>query len=623
MNVAVFDLEANGLDVNTVRPHCLVVRTLREGDVDPVLYAFRSGEIGDGVDLLNTCIEEGFVIAGHNIINYDLPLLYRFGLREPYKVYDTLMVSRAAYSGNQLYPKDLAWFGQHPEHKGAFRPGAHSLKAWGLRLGIQKGDYDGGWDEFNEEMFEYCKQDVAVSVELFKLLRERIPDEAALLESEVARICRRMRLFGVGFDVDAAVELTGKLATRRSYLATQLKDAFGVWYEPGEVKTPKRSAQSRKVSPGTEGYRNVSAGCEHQDVKRVEFNPASTDHIAKRLIAKYDWKPLKWTDGGKPAVTAEVLRDLTYPEAPLLAEYQEIKKVLGYVSEGNNSWLKLEKEGRLHGQVDPTGTVSGRAAHRSPNTGNVPSRTDLGMECRRLFTVPVTNRRIVGADASGLQLRILAHYLAKWDGGAFARQCEEGDIHEYMRAATGLHTRNRQKTWTYAKLFGAGQGKLGQTAILDHRDAFEQGLTTEPVPKQQAAQRLGKKTLENLGNAIPAFTELERDLKEAARRGSLKTLDGRRIPVGSEHLAIAMLLQAGEAVIMKKAMTIAAPHVYRLQAEFVLWVHDEFQCEAPENVADHVGEVMVDSMKLAGEHFGLRVRIDGEYKVGKTWAETH
>lgn len=624
MKYVIVDLEANGLDVDTVSVHCVVIQPLDpEAAFRPRGEAYRPQSIEAAVKRLNGLVEEGYTLVGHNIVEYDVPILRRYGLKVPdNQFYDTLAVSRAAYPGNTLYNQDRKFLARRKELEGVLKVGAHSLKAWGIRLGEHKGDYDGGFESFNEDMLAYCVQDVAVTGLLLQLLQQRIPDRAALLETHVAALCRTMRLNGIGFDIKAATELAAKLTARREELTRILCEKFQPWYEAGKVKIPKRGMVSRTVRPGSPGYKNVAAGVPYQDIELITFNPASTDHIASRLQAVYGWKPKDYTEGGKPQVTAEVLHDLPYPEAKLLAEYQEIKKILGYISEGEGAWLKLESKGRIHGKVNPTGTVSGRASHNRPNTGNVPTRSELGHACRSLFTAG-PGRVLVGADASGLQLRCLAHYFAKWDGGEFARQCETGDIHEYMRKGTGLFTRNFQKTWTYAMLFGAGEGKLGQTAILDHRAALEKGLTTLPLPKLSQAKSLGRQTLENLGNAVPAFPALKRDLEKAAEMGKLRTLDGRWIPIGSAHTAIAMLLQGAEAVIMKTAMVLASEHLKQIDARYALWVHDEFQIEAHPAHAHMVGKIMVDAIRQAGVELELRVKLDGEFKVGKTWAETH
>ena len=260
--------------------------------------------------------------------------------------------------------------------------------------------------------------------------------------------------------------------------------------------------------------------------------------------------------------------------------------------------------------------MSGRASHSNPNLGNVPSRSDLGHQCRGLFGGG-PDRVNVGADASGLQLRLLGHYLARWDAGAFARQCEDGDIHEYMRQGTGLHTRDKQKTWTYAMLFGAAPALLGRTVIADHVAA---GL---PAPKQSRARTLGKQSLDNLGDAIPAFPKIQAALEASAERGYLETLDGRKIPVASQHLALAMLLQGAEAIIMKKAIDIAAPQLLRLDARLWGWVHDELQVDCDPHQAPFVGEILSLAIVQAGEYYNLRVRLDADYQVGESWRDTH
>lgn len=616
MKYFVVDIEANGLDVNTVDIHCIVIQ---QPGLEP--EAYRPEQVEEGILRLNSLLAEGYVLAGHNVIRYDIPVLRRFGMDTPEtgRVYDTLVVSRAAYPGSRLGALDKEFLRRNPVMREDLMVGAHSLKAWGLRLGNQKEDYSGGFGEFNEAMLHYCIQDVAVNVDLVEKLRDRIVDSAAFLDCEVARVAARMSDVGFAFDVDKAEQLVVTLTARREELTSQLREAFQPWYAPakrGEVTTPKRNMVSRKYDPGTEGYTNVAAGCGYTKVVLTEFNPASTKHIADRLTVVRGWKPVLFTDGGQPQVTAEVLRDLTFPEAPLLAEYQEIKKILGYLSEGTNAWLKLEKEGRIHGTMNPTGTVSSRCSHNRPNLGNVPTRSELGHKCRELFKAG-EGKVIIGADASGLQLRGLAHYLGRWDGGQYADQILNGDIHSFNQKAIGLHTRDAAKTFVYALLFGAGEGKLGQTVIADEHAATGNG------PPESKARALGKAARRRLGQSIPAFDDLTEGLKAAAASGKLRALDGRDIPVASDHVALAMLLQSAEACIMKKALTLAAPRIYALGGEVVAMVHDEIQVEGPPENAEAIGQALVDSMKEAGEFFDQRIPIDGEYAVGPNWAATH
>lgn len=614
MRPVVFDIETTGLDVDTVDVHCMVIR---EPGEPPMLV--RPGEIRAGVEHLNTLLDQGYTIAGHNVVEFDIPILQRFGLRpRAGQVYDTLVASRAAYPGQLLRQLDFAFLAKHPELAEDLQPrhhGAHSLKQWGLRLGCPKDDYDGGWERFSEEMLAYNAQDVDTNIVLLEKLRDRIPDEAALVETQVAEILRRQRLVGVAFNVDAAQSLVVQLAARRAELTAELRKAFPAWYVPDGTQVPKRTQESRKVGPGEEGYRNVREGCAYTKTKLQEFNPGSADHIADRLTKLHGWKPGNYTDSGKVSVTEAVLADLRYPVAPLLVEYQQVQKILGFIAEGNNGWLKLERDGRIHGRVLPTGTVTTRMSHQNPNLGQVPSpKKPYGKECRQLF-VASPGKVLVGADASGLQLRMLGHYLAPYDGGAFA-QAVLDDPHTYMMKGTGIIHRDYQKTWTYAKLFGAQALKLG-TIILDDRAAAGEKI---PLSKARA---LGRASERALAQYMTGLDELERKLGAAAERGYLLSLDRRRVPVLSEHRALNTLLMSAEAVLMKHALVLAAPAVYARGGEFVLNVHDEWQVECEPGQAEGVGEVLTAAMRNAGLELGLRCQIDAEYHVGATWADTH
>jgi DNA polymerase I-like protein with 3'-5' exonuclease and polymerase domains len=630
MKIIMFDLETTGLDTATVDVHCGVLQMLTQaGPVwtrGPAQTFIGNEGAADMAEALGLFIAEGFTLAGHNIVEYDLPVMARFGLlTPPDRVLDTLVMSRAIYPGSTLHSKDLSFLKKRPDLRDDLRPGAHSLKSWGLRLDCPKADYTGGWETFSQEMLDYCVQDVGSNCQLFELLASRIPTPAAVLENQVAIICRDMRKNGVEFDVGAAQDLAASLAARRAEIASELMGIFPSWVAPNGKATPKRT-QKRKHFEYINGQQveadQMVKGKSYIKCKLEEFNPASTEHIANRLIKLRGWKPKHYTPSGKVQVTAEILRDLPWPEAALLSEYQEIKKIIGYLSEGTGAWLKLELKGRLNGKVNPTGTVSGRAAHSRPNLGNVPARSKLGKACRSLF-IPKPGQVLVGADASGLQLRILGHYLAPLDNGSFARQCETGDVHAYNQKAIGLRYRANAKTWIYARLFGAGAGKLGQTVHADLQQAYDEGIVSERPPAASAARRLGAKSLKRFGDNMAGFNELGEMLASRADDGFLKTLDGRQIPISSDHIALAMLLQGGEAVIMKRSMATAAPEIRELGGKIVLWVHDEFQVECPPEAAEAVGAAMVAAIRDAGTYYNLNVALDGEYKVGTSWADTH
>lgn len=617
-----FDTEADGLLDKATRIHCAVIIDADTGEE----WQYRPDEVSHAVEQL----AEADMIVAHNALGYDVPLIQKFypDFRPP-RVLCTLAASRTSYAGKALRVKDL-----RRQQRGQWldlKPGSHALEAWGIRLGERKLVAPARWEHFSEPMLGYCTQDTRVLRHLFQfLIPERVSLQAALLETRFDRFCRDMEERGAPFDEAAAHELLAELADERQALTVELRSAFPArWLAKGKLVVPKRSQQSRKYRPGEIGYRNVAEGCPYQAIELVEFNPASGDHIARELSAKYGWKPKAWTDSGKPETSDRVLSDLQYAEAPSLARYQRVKKIIGMLADGDKAWLKLVKDdGRLHGRTNHIGTVPHRVSHDGPNLGQVPSRSPLGKRCRALF-VPSPGHVLVGADASGLQLRMLGHYLGAYDGGAFAEACQRpkpNDIHEFMRQASGWHTRDNQKNGTYGWLFGAGDRKLGLQAIADARLAVEMGMDVK-IPRLSEARRLGAEFRAKMESNIVGLSVIQRNLKRAARRGWLRGLDGRRVEILSLRVALNTLLMSGEAVVMKMATLMAcdalADEIARGVTAPILYVHDETQWDTEPEAAEYVGKTFVACLQKAGRELNLRCPLDGEYLIGKNWKETH
>lgn len=600
-----FDIEGDNLLDKATTVHCIVMQ-----DIDTGLQSSFSGPgIAVGLGFLGKATE----LWGHNIVDYDLPLLKKlYGFEYTGGVYDTLRGSRQAYPGDELGKRDfiLVRRGQMPS-KVQRKP--HSLEAWGYRLQMPKGEHT-DFSVFTLAMLDYCQQDVRLLVRLIEHLLKRTSKAIIGIETQVAQILFEQSQTGVGFDELAAAELAGSLSARREVLTQELRALYPPWF----VKDGPA-----KVSKVNNNKRGIVKGAEYQNIKMIEFNPASGEHISRVLQKHRGWKPHDFTDGGLPKTEEKILSDLPWPECRLMVEYQKIKKLLGYISEGEMAWLRLVRGGSLHGRVHATGTVTNRMSHVEPNLGQVPKvGKPFGRECRSLF-VARPGYVLVGADASGLQLRMMAHYLAPYDEGAFARVIEnDEDVHLYMQTDTGLFMRDNKKTSNYAWLFGAGHYKLGTIAIFDMQQAYEAGVFPGPVPKLSRAVSIGKRVKDGLIRKL-RMGAMEANLKRAADRGWLRGLDGREIPVLSQHKALNTLLMGGEAVVMKHALLRVDPQIRALGARMVLNVHDEWQAEArPEN-AEQVGQTMVQAIRDTGAAFGLRCRLDGKYKIGTNWAETH
>lgn len=584
-----FDIETDGFDSTKI--HCLVIKDTDTGKGN----SFTFDLIPAGLRILMTAD----CIVGHNVIKFDIPQiqkLYPWFKIDESKVIDTLVLSRLIYSELSEIDAGLMEKGKLPGK--LYR--SHSLKAWGYRLDNHKDEYEGGWEVFTPEMLTYCVQDVETLHTLYDLLmKKNYSQEAIDLEHKVCWIIARQERHGFYLDQQAAAKLYSTLVAQKNRLEADLKVAF----PPKELKNGKPFVPKRDNAKL--GY---TAGVPVQKYKLTEFNPSSRDHIGLWLKDKYNWKPTVFTNDGKPKLDESVLAELEYPEAKVLSEYLMVAKRLGQLAEGEQAWLKqVSKDGRLHGSVITNGAVTGRATHSNPNLAQVPScSAPYGSECRTLFSVP-KGKKLVGADLSGLELRCLAHFMAKWDKGAYGKVLLEGDIHTANQEAAGLETRNQAKTFIYAFLYGAGNQKIGSVV----------GKGAE------AGAKLKKSFLKK----IPALGSLVEAVQAAAEKGYLIGLDGRKLHVRSSHAALNTLLQSAGALIAKQALiefdNLIKEKGWQDRVQQVAWVHDEIQVESDEEIAEEVGELAIASFQKAGEYFKFRIPITGEFRVGRNWAETH
>lgn len=681
----IFDLETDGLLDELTRIHTLHIHDRTVGlwmrfsghelaaTYEDDTLAPREGSLEDGVRLL----QEAETIVGHNIIRFDIPVIQKLypDFEPKGEIIDTLVDSRLIWTNlMELDSRAMKARRRPPEFEGR-HVGQHSLEAWGFRLGVFKGDYakvraeearalglEGEevtryvWGTFNKAMDDYCQQDVAGTLALLEKIEEKDYSlEARRLEVEVTKIVAAQERHGFYFDILGAEKLLASLSSRRAELDDTLREVFKPWYAPkrekGEnaVLVPKRNDRRH-------GY---VEGCPLTKVELMVFNPGSRDHIADRMKALFGWVPVEFTDGGKPKVDETTLNGVNYPEAKLLVEYLTVEKRLGQLAEGKQAWLKKVRDNqRIHGRVNPMGAGSHRASHSDPNTAQVPKihkdenkqvllgyAGGWGFESRSLFMVP-SGRRLVGVDAEGLQLRVLGHYMARFDDGAFAHAVANGDkskgtdAHTINQRAIGMNERENAKTFIYAYLLGAGGLKLGTIVYDDftdkQREAFNDKYPAGEV-QIEALVRLGNRAKRRIEDGVPALGAVQSLFKDKAKRGWIKSLDGRIVRVPSLHVALAYALQSGEAVIMKRAMVLLWQRAHAQGWGWgghwaqVAWVHDEFQCEVydPE-IADEFGQLAATCIRDATQEIaGIGPAIDfqcplaGDYGVGVTWADTH
>lgn len=601
----IFDLETNGLYEDTTTIHSLVIY---DTDTEKV-YSCADQEgylpLSQGVDML----QEAEEIVGHNIVKFDIPVLQKIypDFKPQGKIYDTLLVSKLVYP-------DISVMDDVNIRKGKYKAsvtlktgkkkvirGSYALFAWGYRLQEYKGEYfaeEDCWNKWSADMQQYCVQDVLVTKKLYECLQKHsVPQETIELENQFAKIIFHQEQRGVYFDKEKAIELAATLTGQKLELEGRIRLAF-----PDEIK---REVFIPKVNNAKRGY---IKGQPFLKETVVEFNPSSRQMIAKGLIKKYGWKPSKLTPTGQPVIDEETLETLSYEEAPLLKEYFLVTKTLGQLVEGKNAWLKLVAEdGAIHGRIDTIGAVTGRCTHNSPNLAQVPAVGGfMGKECRELFKAR-EGYKLVGCDASGLELRCLAHYM---NDEEYTNEILNGDIHTKNQKTAGLKTRAEAKRFIYAFNYGGGDELIG---------SIVGGTAVE-------GNKIRKKFLKGLPKLKILIDGVKAKIKA---KGYLKGIDKRTLKVREQYKGLNVLLQSAGAIVMKKALCLLADDIeakgWKLNDDvaFVLNVHDEYQAEVKPELVEEYKVMAVNAIRKAGKYFGFRCPLDGEAKVGSSWYDTH
>lgn len=541
------DIETDGLDATEI--WCAVTKDIDSGEV----------KVWKAANGLRQYIEDQDLLIGHNIISFDLPVLKKlWNLNtdsNPLK--DTLIMSRLL---NPVLEK------------------GHSLDSWGVRLGLKKGDFsdfDGG---LSEDMVEYCIQDVEITHALFTHLTDSLLDwgQSVDLEHEVALVVKKQEVNGFKLDVPKCMSMLANWQQTLMDIEEELQQVFQpITTERYSDKTGKRLKDKVEV-----------------------FNPGSRKQIAERLMG-LGWKPRKHTEKGTVIVDEKVLQTVRIPQAKPILRYLLLQKRVAQVK----SWVEnVSERGRVHCKVRTNGAITGRMTHSKPNLAQVPRvGSEYGEECRSVWTVEDGNV-LLGADASGLELRMLAHYM---DDKNYTKEILEGDIHTANMQAAGLTDRDQAKTFIYAFLYGAGPAKIGQIV--------------------GGGEPEGRRLIDSFLKNTPALQKLKDKVSRLAEKEWLPGLDGRRLIVRSQHAALNTLLQGAGAIVMKQALIILNRKLINgnMDARFVANVHDEWQIETTEQDADTVGHLAVQSIRQAGIRLNLRCPLDGEFKVGLNWAATH
>ncbi len=574
-------------------------------------------------------------LIGQNILGYDFPALKKlFKFEYKGEVLDTLLLSRLASTNRPLHPRcpTKVW----NEHEGKEKAvGPHTLMNLGYYAGLLKGDFgeSAGWETFSEDMLDYCEQDVLVTTKVFHyLLRELngFSDQCILLEHQFNYRVQQQMQHGWYFDIDKANELEAELLEKVMDLEDVVQRTFKPLAKAGKVIQPRAKKDGELSTVGLKFIKDFpdvipvpeweegEYGIDYTsgDFTRIdwpEFNLGSRQQIAEQLMHR-GWKPKEFAPAGGVMINESVLKGITkkFSEAALLADYFMVTKRKSMVA----SWVTAydSKSGRIFGYVNTLGAGTRRCTHSGPNLAQVPaSKSDkeghliygfdggYGADCRSLFTVPRGYKQ-VGCDASGLELRMLAHYMNDTE---YTDLILNGDIHTFNQKAAGLPTRDDAKTFIYAFLYGAGDGKIG--SIIG------------------GSAKAGKKLKAEFLNSLPALKKLKDNVGIAAERGWIKSIDGSKIRIRSEHAALNFLLQSAGAIVMKKWLILVCDVADRAGINYhpVGNIHDEAQFEVQDKDVERFTVICEEQMIKAGEALGFRCKVEGEAMVGNNWAETH
>ena len=545
----VLDIETDGFNPSKI--HCIVAK-----DIDTnIVYVWDSSNIygfknwAKGVDT--------FIM--HNGLSFDAPVLNKLLDADilPGNIVDTLILS-------QLF--------------NPIREKGHSLKAWGEKLNMLKGGKDVNFFKYNQAMLDYCKQDVEITHAVYNELKKEskgFTKESIDLEHDIRLILDQQEKNGFAFNIRKAQELLAKLKDDIYDLEQWSLEEF----EPTIVEMKTKT-------------------------KEIPFNIGSRQQIADRLM-KRGWKPKQFTDKDNIIINEAVLKTIKEPELKLTAERFAKYFLLQKRAVMVESWIEAcDKSNRVHGKVMTLRTVTGRMAHNSPNMAQVPATySPYGKECRGLWTVSdAMNYKLVGTDASGLELRCLAHYL---NDTSYTDEILNGDIHTKNMELAGIKNRDQAKTFIYAFLYGAGAEKIGK--IIG------------------AGKQQGNVLINRFLSNLPSLKRLRSQVENAGYRGKIKAIDGRYLKVRSAHSALNTLLQGAGAIICKHWLLRITHRVYnkKLDVKLVASVHDEYQFEVHNKDISEFCSITKIAMKETENLLKLRCPLDNDYKVGTTWAETH
>lgn len=448
---------------------------------------------------------------------------------------------------------------------------------------------------------------------------------------KVAQICREMGENGFPLDVKETNKQISQLQERIDWV----DNAILPFIPP---KPKQKGVTVTKIFLMNGSYAKNVIDWYGDDVEqvdgefcRIEWEPinlGSSQQVNKWLLAN-GWQPTEWNyqkdkrgkeikdSRGNKIKTSPKLTDDSFEELEQLGIAGKLiayrRKCMHKRNQLQGFLKNMREDGTVPSKVNTLGAATRRMTHSI--IANVPTPDKEGQfwkPMRKVFYAGDPNWRVVGCDASQIQIRGLVHYAAvvsnDYSGIEAICKADRGeakDFHQVNGDLAGV-TRKESKGIFYGYLFGAG------------------------VPKTAKQLKKSVKETQKIRNkfdkVVPYVSKIVDHLISYYRQhGYITGLDGTRIYAESEHMLLVYLLQNFEAVFMKVALCYTYDRLKRegLRAKFVTMQHDEFQFIAHKDDADRVAEILEQSMIDAGKFVGSECPILGEAQIGNSWYDTH
>ena len=347
------------------------------------------------------------------------------------------------------------------------------------------------------------------------------------------------------------------------------------------------------------------------------FNINSTKQLGTLLFEKLGLPPVKKTKTGY-STNADVLEKLKskHPIIPAIMDYRMLTKLKSTYAEG--LLKEIREDGRIHTTFQNLVTATGRLSSTEPNLQNIPVRTDLGAEIRKMF-IPKAGHVLVDADYSQIELRVLAHIAG-----------DENMCHAF-RNGLDIHA------VTASQVFGV---PVEEVTSLQRRHAkavnfgIVYGISEFSLSEDIGVSRYeAKEYIESyLTNYRGVRAYMKNVVEDARNRGYTETMFGRRryipelkssnfnVRSGAERMTLNTPIQGTAADLIKLAMIRVdkALQEHFPEAKLILQVHDELIVECPEDMAEAVAALVSREMEAVAE---LKVPLTAEAKFGKSWYE--